>query len=195
MADAYQSLAEEAIVFFEQNSGNNKKVDALLTEPNRHEWQLVTCSRMSPGPVANDETLYRQLHHPVYVDKASGELKPTAFDDVLDKGLSVERPKHCSLEDIVQHGRDRAEHYNATCSDPEKVRSLISLLRLSAEQVRELQIDGEKAIGVFDTALPELPAHADVCMLVAKNRLNNREVRSHLFLKFADQMHNPADLV
>jgi hypothetical protein len=167
--------------FFERHSVDKDKVKALSVIGDRFDWERnQTASVHSPGLVADTEIICRQLHSPIYIDASTGKLKPTAFDDISNKGFSTDRLAHSSAEAIVESGRSRASHYNATCADESKRRSLIALAHLECSAIRNHRVAGGQALGIYDTAMSENIAHADLCaMFVDKQSL--RSSRAFLF--------------
>lgn len=167
--------------FFDTHAQDPQKVKALSEVADRFAWDgKQSASKHSPGPVLNTEVVCRQLHSPVYIDQSTGTLKPTAFDDISNKGLSSDRISHASKEGIIAAGNARAEAYNSVVTDPSKRRSLIALGHLNCEAIRSHTIGGQQAIGVFDTALEDNRSHADVCALFV-DRMSARSSRTHLF--------------
>ncbi|WP_313818709.1 hypothetical protein [Cupriavidus sp.] len=178
--------------FFESHSLDPQKVKALSEIAERFEWeQGQSASKHSPGIVRNEEVICRQLHSPVYIERSTKMLKPTAFDDITNKGLSTDRIAHSGKEAIIAAGHARAEAYNANITDPEKKRSLIAIAHLDCTKVRQHQVNGKQAIGVFDTALQENVAHSDVCALFV-DRMSARSSRTHLFDIVSLELLEPA---
>lgn len=94
--------------FFAWNAGNSD----LVKELQKHSsdalsWEANTASDHSPGPVEQDETLFRQIVQPLHIDMETRTLRPNAFNDVANKGLSVDRAKHSSVAEIISSGRKR----------------------------------------------------------------------------------------
>lgn len=164
--------------FFAINVENGDVAKKLQDNSSAVQWEQLSASDHSPGPVRNDEVLYRQILHPIHVDLVSKTLKPTAFNDVSDKGMSVERLTYKSLEAIRQSGRDRAA---AQRNNPKNAdRQLFAVAELHSVEIRSIVVDGGKrGLAVYDTAQYDNAAHADVCQIV-KGRQSGRSVRSQL---------------
>ena len=63
----------------------------------------------SPGPVTDDETLWRLILSPVHYDVTTGKVTEAAFDDASNKGMAVQRLAVTGGEgDIRQRGHARA---------------------------------------------------------------------------------------
>jgi len=165
--------------FFALNATNRDFVKGLQKTPNPVAWETLSASDHSPGPVQPGELLYRQVMHPIHVDVETRSLKPTAFDDAANKGLSVERLSHVALADIQQAGRDRAaaqRKLGVSHAD----RKLHAVAELSADEIRAiLDENQQRGFAIFDTANCENRAHADICQVVS-TRKSGRSVRSQL---------------
>lgn len=164
--------------FFALNAEIGDIAKKLQEIPNPVAWELLSASDHSPGPVRNDEVLYRQILHPIHVDLESRTLKPTAFDDAADKGMSVERIAYKSLDDIRQSGRDRAaaQRIQPKYAD----RRLYAIAELHSVEIRSIFVEGNRrGLAVYDTAKSENKAHADICQIV-KGKQIGRSIRSQL---------------
>jgi len=167
--------------FFEHHAKDPQKVKALQKIEERIEWEKTQeASAHSPGLVRDGEIIYRQLVQPVHIDKETGDLKPTAFDDICNKGLSSDRLDHTTREEIIARGDARAETFNKSCTDPNKYRKLLALARLDTADIRKHKPNGTQLMGVYDTALAENSAHCDVCLLESDEQ-SKRSARAHLF--------------
>lgn len=170
--------AEACVDFFEKNEGNREKVKSLMEIEDRFVWETLSSSRFSPAPVKS-ELVVRQIHDPVYWNKDKGELTPEAFDDMCNKGLSTDRLRYTSVEAVTQAGIERAAQYNQ--ANPEKrPRTLIALAQIHSDEIRAHKSNSLQTLGIYDTAIEDNVAHADVCLLVT-GKQNLRSVREHLF--------------
>ncbi len=165
--------------FFTQHMGDTQKVKALQKIPEALAWEGETASDHSPGPVANDESIVRQVTHPNFVD-AENKIKPIWFDDVTNKGFSSDRLTLTTIDEVVERAQRRADERNAKPENAEKQVTVHSLGKLSVEQIRRVRCDNTQAFGVYDTGLPDNRAHADVCQLVHSTQAA-RSVRYELF--------------
>jgi hypothetical protein len=166
--------------FFELHSGNREKVKELQKLPEKTLiWETESASEHSPGPVKNDEVLCRQVMQPLHVDLESKTLRPTAFEDAANKGLSIERIQFRSVEEIMASGVERIAA-RANAASGARNESLFALAKLNASRVRAIVAgDGKRAFGIYDTALPENRAHGDVCQLLGGKQIG-RSIRSQL---------------
>lgn len=173
-------LDMKAKQFFEENSGSPDKVKKLQEQPERYDWELSSSSCFSPGPVSNSELLYRQAPSPLFYDDETGKLKPTAFDEVFNRGCSVDRGSHSSIDDIYRRGAQRVEKFNTDNPDKPR-RSFSAVAELTCAEIRAHTVDGAQAVGVYDTALETNVSHAELCQIIADTKANKRSVRTHLF--------------
>jgi len=114
-------------------------------------------SSYSPGEVQDDEYLVRLIFSPTHFNEQTGKLKPFAFFDCKDKGLSVNRMQYTSVEELKQtavfisHGRQIVGVVVAKCAD---IRAIVDE-------------ENERAFCVYDTATKNNQSHADICQTVA----------------------------
>lgn len=170
--------------FFEANHGSPRLVELLQAEPNRVAWETLTASKYSPGVVTSDERLSRIVISPTHVDRETGEIKPTEFfQDARDKGCSTDRLAFCSLEDSIKLGEKRALAWNRANPHAITQRQAVASVSLDVVRLRAIVAGGVRAYGVYDTALEEHKAHADICQLVRGSSKDQavRSARAQLF--------------
>jgi hypothetical protein len=176
--------AEEnpCLEFFQAQAENKDKVKLLQIHPRLLEFERLTASSLSPGPVAHSEDLLRQIFNPLHVELDTGDLKPTAFEDAANKGMSVDRLHYRNEEESFQAGYARAEVANTHAKPGAPHRTLHGLAKLRAKSVRALKsADDIQYFGVYDTALADNKAHADICQIVhIQDRKAARSARSKL---------------
>ena len=123
-------------------------------------------SEGSPGVVANNEIIARQVHSPIHIDE-DGELIPDFFNDAFDKGLSTNRLGYIDLPKFNQHGESKAERDRV--SKPNRVYH--GYVTAEVGKVRAL-FEGQiplRIYGVYDSALPTDASHADICCILPKD--------------------------
>jgi hypothetical protein len=126
-------------------------------------------SKYSSGIVGNDEHLYRLMIDPTHFN--GDELSPFALDDALTKGLSVLRANDTSLETLLGLGNKQAG----------EKRLYRGYLKLSSALLREAKLDTQdRAICIYDTALPNQRSHADVCHVQASTKQDKNKARERL---------------
>ena len=155
-------------IFFDGNLENREKVKILQNEEGCVEWESMKASKYSPCVVKGDETLLRFIFSPHW-DRATGKPTPIAVEDVANKGLSVNRLKYAELQATHRFAQDAsvAERQAAAMGRPRK---LEALMWLRVAKIREVRLDEQRALGVYDTALVDNRAHADVCQLRSGQR-------------------------
>lgn len=169
--------------FFETTKGSRDRAKLLQEVPEETQlrWELERASDHSPEPIGADEVLVRTYHSPFHYDDETGTLKPTAFDDSADKGASVNRVGHTTLERIKDEALARVVAYNA--ANPGKPqRALIGYSEFQAAAARALHCAGppmRRGAGVYDTALPQDRSHGDIFQ-IAPNTQGGRSVRAQL---------------
>lgn len=146
-------------------------LQGLATDAERAKWERCSVSRHSPGPVHDDEIVVRVLDQPLHVG-SNDMLKPSAFTDLESLGMSVQRLAHCTVGEVVEHGRARTKAYrdrHAAEGLADDGRQPVALLKLKVCDLRELHTLHDKpprrAVGVYDSAREEFAveaAHADV---------------------------------
>ncbi|WP_020166981.1 MULTISPECIES: hypothetical protein [Methylotenera] len=173
--------------FFDVHLNNNDKCKLLQKEPSKYTWQLESASKFSPHPVQDEEPLIRQIISPIHLDTDSKTLKPTAFDDVFNKGLSVNRSHLITSEaQVIDAASLKTKVFNIT--NPEKPqRKLHALTKFVAINIRTLtDYENNFGLGIYDTALERDSSHADICHISVDNKQNQRSIRSKL-LDLANQ--------
>lgn len=122
-------------------------------------------SALSPGVVDDTESVARLIYSPHHIDPETGQVKEAAFSDVQDKGLSVQRQAHADPDSIRAIGeRKLADDHAQGKTD----RQFLGIVAAQVADIRkDRHEDDSRALCVYDTALPGLPAHADVCQTSA----------------------------
>ena len=169
--------------FFQLHELNQDKVKALNEQEDRLKWEGLSASDYSPGIVDSGEVLCRILFDPIHFDQFTSTLKPSAFDDICNKGLSVNRVKHRGIAESLAAGAAQAE----TASRSRTPRSLYGHLVALASELRSVAREGQRCLAIYDTAIPENPSHADVCMVVP-DRAAFRSARAQLHDKYKSQL-------
>ncbi len=136
-------------------------------------------SSYSPGIVQDEEYLIRLIFSPTHFNEQMAQLKPFAFFDCKDKGLSVNRMQYTSVEELKQtaafisHGRQMVGVVIAKCGD---IRAIINE-------------ENERGFCVYDTATKNNQSHADICQAVAcqdGSRKQGSKLRRKLMKRFSE---------
>lgn len=156
----------EAIDFFSNNEISNKKCLHLQKDSNKSlSWENEKTSVFSPKTVTNDETIIRTWYIPIHIDSETGEIKPTAFDDALDKGLSVNRLLYTSIEVIKENAISHAAEMSLIRSPRNYHSHSIALV----DNIRNQQAYNLRIFAIYDTSEnTEIGiSHADVCTILS----------------------------
>jgi hypothetical protein len=171
----------EAKEFFGNEELSKDKCRRLAECPAKSlNWESESVSDHSPGVVENGEILARQIFSPIHIDTDDNTLTPAAFNDVFDKGLSVNRLSHSAENEIHEAGRSKAQKDR----DHGKVRQYLGFVDADCSDIRSIvdSHDQKKVFGVFDTALPDAKNHADICLIRdavdANSGLSKRNLKS-----------------
>lgn len=142
-------------------------------------WETQGATPYSPGVVTNDEILIRQLFNPTHYDEATRQPRPSAFDDVSNKGLSVNRLAYTTLQAILDKGHEKAKRDSANLlRGPRELIGHCEFLTAHLRAIKDEQ--NRQAMAVYDTAKSDDVSHADVC-LVRKGKLVSRSIRHRLW--------------
>ena len=112
---------------------------------------------ISPGVVADDEFLLRELFNPQHIDD-DGQVLVTAISlkDLRQRGFSVNRIKYVSPDFIKSSVKERLSRPRR---EPWRY---VGAAKFEARGIRQIQAQGERAFVVIDTALSENPGHASI---------------------------------
>ena len=89
--------------FFSCKESSSKKCHYLTDNYEQSlEWEKESVSSYSCGIVEDNEILARNIFSPHHYDTDTGEINTLAFDDVLNKGLSVLRHSYTTSDEIIR---------------------------------------------------------------------------------------------
>jgi hypothetical protein len=172
------------IDFFSEHAESLEKCK-LLVEISHDEliaWEEHKASEYSPGPVCNEEYLYRQINQPIHFDRTTNSFTPEAFNDVFDKGLSVNRVNYISYEENKEKALTRVIQHNT--SNPGKdPRSYIGCIQFHCHDFRAIVksfddgVEPVRVFAIYDTAYSNDQSHADICLIVKADKLQRRSIR------------------
>jgi len=138
--------------------------------------EKISVSEFSPGPVVNQEYIARQIFSPIHVED-DNSIKSTAFDDVANKGLSVNRMSLVEVETIHSNGLEKQNRDNAKALEsgrPEKAnREYLGFVQTKVETVRDYYDEDARVYSVYDSSLNSSREHADICMIKQDTRSND----------------------
>lgn len=162
MKDDKKILAK---VFFENDEMSYQKSHYLAENYQiALNWEKESVSNHSPGQIAADELIARQVHSPIHIDNETNELTPAAYNDVFDKGLSTNRMSY--LKNGTIHDLEEAKAEADRCKGKND-RRYIGYVAAEVRDIRSITDLGtnERLFGVYDTGVKDSPHHADICMI------------------------------
>lgn len=156
-----------------------RKAEKIDAEAPDCACEAESVSPHSPGPVTDDESVWRLILSPVHYEVATGSVKEMAFADASNKGLSVQRFAAAGGEaGIRQRGHARA------AAQPGRV--FECAVGATAADIRALRgPDGCGRFCIYDTAEADDPAHADVCQTRHGNKHTRALLRRELQKQFS----------
>lgn len=179
--------------FFANQARGPDWVKQLQQQPDRVQWEKLSASPFSPAAVADDEVICRIAFNPIYWDDDTRRLKPTFFADATSHGASSERLAYATMRAVWRKANKMATRYNAN-KQRKEARSVARIAPLPVVELRRLIYEAQRGVGVYDTALENDPAHADVCVLVAGKQAS-RSLRASLFdISARHQLWRPVEL-
>lgn len=117
------------------------------------EWEKESVSLYSYGTVKDDEVLARNIFSPHHYDTNTGHLTTLAFDDILNKGLSVLRFDYTGHDEAINIGQNKKKDTHG----------YHGYITAQAKCIRDCSIDSKRAMSIYDTAMVDLLSHADIC--------------------------------
>ncbi len=109
-------------------------------------------SEFSPGPVKDDETLLSVVTSKNFI--SNGYIEPTLFESRMSNGISTDRKNYTTLTDYDMRAEKLVEE------NPKK--SNYGSIALLVGGIRKINLEGQRAIAVYDTALRENRSHAEI---------------------------------
>ena len=136
------------------------------------KWEDHMVSDYSKECVQNDEEVARQVHSPIHLmEDNPGMLNNLAFEDMIHKGLSINRLKYAkSKDDLHERGRIKAanDRKGSSTRKPKPNRKYVGLAFAKVGDIRSKLEDSQRCFAIYDTATSSCPSHADLyCILPA----------------------------
>lgn len=162
--------------FFNCKESSSKKCHYLTENYEQSlEWEKESVSSHSCGIVKDDEILARNIFSPHHYDTNTGNLTTLAFDDILNKGLSVLRCSYTTHDEIItigEHKKKDTHEYHG-------------YIMAQAKCIRECIIESKRAMAIYDTAMVDLLTHADICSIGITSKGGKSLLRIFLKEKFS----------
>lgn len=137
-------------------------------------------STYSPGPIEKDELIGRMVCSPMHVHRNRKELKPNFFDHAFSFGLSVQRLKHASQEELIE--------LISGFLSPKEDRVWLGYVSCSFKSLQMLESGstGKRMFCVYDSGEENNPAHAEIGSSHRINEADRIEHRVQLMRAFGD---------
>lgn len=136
-------------------------------------------SKHSPCTVLASEQLARFVFSPMHVNKKTGQIKPSIFSHVHEKGCSIQRDSVAGTNEIGKF----VTSFLSERSD----RAWVGVLTGPCQNVRAIKVaeTDDRGVCVYDTAEPRNPAHAEMCQTqYVVDEADRVELRKKLFEAF-----------
>ena len=162
MPDRYFECDDNVGFFNDETLSKNKCEHLSKKQDIALRWEDSQSSVYSSEVVKDEEEIARLILSPIHIDKDTGDILPTAYDDVFNKGLSVNRlSMHESYSSIHQMGKEK----EARDIERDPLRKYLGFTIANVEEIRRCKIETVREFAVYDTALELVPCHADVCAI------------------------------
>lgn len=137
-------------------------------------------SKHSPRTVEESEQLARFVFSPMHVNRKTGEIMPSIFSHVHEKGCSIQRDSVAGTNEIGKF----VESFLSNKSD----RAWVGVLTSPCQNVRGIRVETDaRGVCVYDTAEPGNPAHAEMCQTqYVIGDADRLELRNKLLAAFGD---------
>lgn len=126
------------------------------------ELENQSVSVHSPSIVTTDEDIARQIFSPRMIENDGITIKPTAFEDVSNKGLSANRLSYTSEDEIHSEGEIKAIKFALRT---QKERGYEGFVTAQAGKIRQIIEDDLQIFAIYDTSLESDISHCDACLL------------------------------
>jgi hypothetical protein len=135
-----------------------------------------------------DEVLIRTLYSPVHINMETGGVDPSAFQDAVDLGLSVNRKDHTTGENLKASIEKKIADDIAAGKRTDGFWKVVTVLCGDVRGV--LWEASARLYCVYDTAKEDDPSHADVCQAldIPKGTENRNGLRKKIRTLLYDVM-------
>lgn len=153
-------------------NGNEINISIVLED---HEYSLkqenIQASDLSEI-VSDEEEVARLIFSPHHVDTDTGEVTIAAFEDAFKRGLSVNRLKLTTENDINYSGNKKAEKDS---SERNRDIKYCGYIIGNVEKIRSVIRKEKRLFAVYNTSLPENISHADVYSITDDDFILNKD--------------------
>lgn len=163
----------------------------------------------SDGPVQGSERVARLIFSPIHIDNDDGTIKPTAFDDVTNKGLSINRcsgvdglslvhtlgkEKEIADNNKIPPLKERREYIGCAIANVQEIRNIKHESVIGNDDKNlEMVEPGNRIYAVLDTALQGNQTHADAFMVSILNtgtNVPNKKNLKRIAIKIISELFN-----
>ena len=165
--------------------GSDTRVDEINAVAKDCVCENYSMSKFSPGVVQDGEKLARFVFYPRFHLDNKGRLKPNFFSHVATKGCSIQRETLASADELTKFVTDSLIR--------DKNQAWSGVVTSSCHATRSIRVDGivDRAVCVFDTAIPKNAAHAEICRTHHIQEADFNELRNKLLAAFENGIPVP----
>jgi hypothetical protein len=162
-------MEELKLVFIDDEKSAEKCKLLAANHTDAVHLEGFSVSEHSPSIVANDETVARQIFSPLHYDDSLDEIKASAFTDVNNKGLSVNRLRLVEERAIHEQGQSKelADNTRLELLDVDNInrRKYLGFTKANVQDIRADLENEKRVFAIYDSALLTTPSHADICLI------------------------------
>lgn len=182
-----------------------KRADQIDQEYPNGQCELESVSSVSPGIVKSSEFAHRFVISPHHVDKESGKILSTFFNDCSSIGMSCQRSENShASEDIHVRGAAIVQDWNTANPDSARPRTYLGVVSAKCGNIRNMvpradapeqpQSYDKPVMAIYDTAKTGDLQHVDICWVRAdRERSAMKLARQELALVFTAMPFLPQD--
>lgn len=135
--------------------------------------ERVQCSIFSPGPVKDEEVIWRLVTSPMHVSSKKPYPLPTIVSHMFSKGASIQRESHSTPTEVIRS-------IETILSYSEKAR-WIGYVRAAAGDLRAARnAEGRPVLSIYDTADSFNCGHGELGIYEAIPEADERELASEV---------------
>ncbi|WP_207678754.1 hypothetical protein [Desulfonema magnum] len=154
-------------------ASESSKCKAYRSEAEDCICEKESVSKYSPCAVQDNEDLIRQIYSPIHVDE-DGRLKPLAFEDASNRGMSVNKKNYISKEEL----EGKISKKLKIDENRGKKRSCKGVAIAKCSEIRGLkqkEKDSEtRLFCIYDTATDKDKSHADICQAISGRKAGSK---------------------
>jgi len=157
---------EAKVKFFKELNPLNKCEELSKNYDISLILETISLSEYSPQVVQPVEELARLIFSPLHIEE-DGSIKASAFHDVKDKGLSINRLNYIDAKTIHRRGN------LMVINNERSPRTYVGYIKVVAQDIHKLEENNQRLFCVYDTATDEDNSHADICAILLESKNSN----------------------